>query len=228
MLSMALKNIDSPLCTAINSSNLKKRIIMMNTENKHKFNGLLRWAVVPVVTLLLVSLSEKKVVTFSDRVAATEPSGPLSLTLPHAPSDSIKSIRSVYKYFSENLKYPSQAREAGLIGTARIYARVSEEGGILEVLDVRPKERFVTFDEVVVIGYPGDGLEEFKKTKSYRHQSLLEEGTRVVSSLPKLEISSLQGKLVQFTFKFDLRSPDDRSKIWELNIDQETIDLISK
>jgi hypothetical protein len=43
-----------------------------------------------------------------------------------------------------------------------------------------------------------------RKTQSYRHQPLLEEGKRVVESLPKLEIPELQGKLIQFNFKFDL------------------------
>jgi beta-lactamase regulating signal transducer with metallopeptidase domain len=228
MLSMALNSIDSPLCTALNSSNLKKRMIMMNTKSKHKYTGLLRWAVIPVFTLLLVSLSGKKVVTISDKVEATESLGPPSPTLPQDASDPITATRSILRYFSENLKYPVEARKAGLIGTVRIYARVSDEGNITEVLDVRPKEAFVTFDEVVVIGYLGDDFKELTTRKSYRHQSLLAEGTRVVSSLPKLEIDSLQGKLVQFNFRFGLRSPDGRSKIWERDIDQETIDLISK
>ncbi|MDN3689119.1 hypothetical protein [Cyclobacterium jeungdonense] len=86
----------------------------------------------------------------------------------------------------------------------------------------------MAFDKIVIIGYTNDDSQEFKMTKSYRSQSLLAEGERVVASLPKLEITDLQGKLVQFNFKFDLRSTYDKSKIWEPDIDQETINLISK
>ncbi|MFO7824007.1 MAG: M56 family metallopeptidase [Cyclobacterium sp.] len=225
MLSMALNTIDSPLFTAINSSNLKKRMIMMNSPNKNRFAGLSRLAILPVFALLLVSLSGKETVVMSDSGSGMEPS---SQQVQENPSDPIDSIEGINKHLSKNLKYPADARSAGLIGTVRLYARVSADGMIQEVLDVKPDEEYVAYDEVVIIGYMGEHSENLKKTKSYRHQILLAEGKRVVESLPKLEISDLQGKLVQFNFKFDLRSTYDRSKIWVPDIDQEAINLISK
>ncbi len=225
MLSMALKNFDSPLCPAINSSNLKKRMIMMNTQNRNRFAGLSRLAILPVFALLLLSLSGKKTVAISDSGSGMEQ---LSQQGQENPSDPINSIEGINKYLSKNLKYPHDARSAGLIGSVKLYARVSADGVIQEVLDVKPDEEYVAYDEVVIIGYMGERSENLKKTKSYRHQTLLAEGKRVVESLPKLEIARFQGKLVQFIFKFDLRSTYDKSKIWEPDIDQETIDLISK
>ncbi len=205
MLSMALNSINSPLFTAINSSNLKKRIVMMNSKNKNQFAGLARLAIIPVFTLLLVSLSGKTTVLQNDNhldlEQLTQETSGLRVNL----SDPINSREGINKHFQKNLKYPSEARLAGLIGTARLYARVNPDGSIHEVLDVKPDEEFVEFDEVVIIGYSQENAENIKKTKSYRHENLLKEGKRVIESLPKLEIPELQGKLIQFNFKFDLR-----------------------
>ena len=55
------------------------------------------------------------------------------------------------------------------------------------------------------MGYTSEDTEKIKKTKSYRHEALLNEGKRVIESLPKLEIPELHGKLIQFNFKYDLR-----------------------
>jgi len=100
MLSMALNNIDSPLFTAINSSNLKKRMIMMNTPNKNRFAGLSRLAILPVFALLLVSLSGKETVAISDSGSGMEPSGQQVL---ENPSDPINSIEGINRYLSNNL-----------------------------------------------------------------------------------------------------------------------------
>ncbi|WP_439481657.1 M56 family metallopeptidase [Cyclobacterium plantarum] len=202
MLSMAMNRINSQLFTAINSSNLQKRIIMMNTKNKNRYANLTRLAIVPIFALLLVSLSGKKTVRISESGSDLEPSSEL---MQERPSDPFHSKSEIIRFFSENLKYPAEARKAVLTGKARIYAKVNPDGHIGEVLDVRPEEDYLEFDEIVVIGYTNNGAEELKKTKSYSHPSLLAEGKRVVESLPRLEIADLQGKLVQFNFKFDLQ-----------------------
>ena len=204
MLSMALNSIDSTLFTAINSSNLKKRIIMMNSKSKIRFAGLARLAIIPVFALLLVSLSGKKTVLISDSESNIKQFTQLYSGLQENPSDSINSIEAINRHFQKNLKYPIEARTAGLIGTARIYARVNPDGRIQEVLDIKPDEEFMEFSEVVIVAYIDEDPKKIKKTKSYRHESLLSEGRRAVESLPKLEIPELQGKLIQFNFKFDL------------------------
>ncbi|WP_114749772.1 M56 family metallopeptidase [Pleomorphovibrio marinus] len=205
MLSIALNCIDSPLFAAINSSNLKKRIIMMNSKSKGQFAGLARLAIIPVFSLLLVSLSGKKTVLINNGDADLEQSNSQSSGLQENTPDPIKSHEGINKHLQKNLKYPAEARSAGLIGTARLYARVNPDGSIGEVLDGEPDEEFVEYDEIVIIGYTSEDTEKIKKTKSYRHEVLLIESKRVIESLPKLEIPELQGKLIQFTFKYDLR-----------------------
>jgi beta-lactamase regulating signal transducer with metallopeptidase domain len=200
MLSMSLNSVNSTLYTALNSSNLKKRIIMMNSKSKTQFAGLARLAIIPVIALLLVSLSVKKkiIVNESDEVGQT------INNIEEKQTDPINSREKISKHLQKNLKYPLEARSAHQIGTVRIYAKVNPDGSIQEVLDVKPKEEFLEFDEIVIIAYLNEEGKKHRKTKSYRHQSLLAEGRRVVESLPKLEIPELQGKLIQFNFKYNL------------------------
>ncbi|SHN35358.1 BlaR1 peptidase M56 [Cyclobacterium lianum] len=226
MLSMALNRIKSPLFTGINSSSLKKRIVMMNAKENKRFAGLYRLAVLPVFVLLLLSLSGKKTVVISDPEPEVAPLA-VAAELQDRAGDPIDAISEVNRFFSRNLKYPKEARAAGHVGIARIYARVSPDGRVSEVSDIKPAEEYVEFDEVVIIGYSNGTSEELKRTRFNRHPGLLAEGKRVVASLPRLEIAELQGKLVQFYFKFDLRSAPEKSKIWTPAIDRRTIDAIS-
>ena len=85
---------------------------------------------------------------------------------------------------------------------------------IQEVLDVKPDKEYVAYDEVVIIGYDGRAFRKFgggKKPNPIDIKSCLAEGKRVIESLPRLDIAAFQDKLVQFNFKFDLRSTIDRS-----------------
>ncbi|WP_162418687.1 M56 family metallopeptidase [Cyclobacterium roseum] len=66
MLSMVQNRVKLPLFTELNSSNLKKRIIMMKSKNQNRFAGLARLLLVPVFAVLLVSLSEKETVAVVD------------------------------------------------------------------------------------------------------------------------------------------------------------------
>lgn len=198
MLGMSLNSINSTLFTALNSSNLKKRIVMMNSKNKTQFAGLARLAIIPVITLLLVSLSGKKAIIVNESDAA------VLNEMGEKQTDPINSREKISKHLQKNITYPFEARSAHHIGTVRIYARVNPDGSIQEVFDVKPKEEFLEFDEIVIIAYLNEEGKKHRKTKSYRHQPLLAEGRRVVESLPKLEIPELQGKLIQFNFKYNL------------------------
>lgn len=198
MLGMSLNSINSTLFTALNSSNLKKRIVMMNSKNKNQFSVLTRLAIIPVIALLLVSLSGKKAIIVNESDAA------VLNEMGEKQTDPINSREKISKHLQKNITYPFEARSAHPIGTVRIYARVNPDGSIQEVFDVKPKEEFLEFDEIVIIAYLNEEGKKHRKTKSYRHQPLLAEGRRVVESLPKLEIPELQGKLIQFNFKYNL------------------------
>lgn len=66
MLSMVQNRIKPPLFAELNSSNLKKRIIMMKSENLTRFSGIARFAVIPVIAMLLLSLSGKETIIIQD------------------------------------------------------------------------------------------------------------------------------------------------------------------
>lgn len=202
MLGMALNNIHSPLFTALNSSNLKKRIVMMNTKNQNRFAGIGRLAIIPVVALLLVSLSGKETIVINDSGSG---GGQTADVVGEKQNDPIKSEEEMMKHLQRNLKYPKAARSAGQVGSVSLYALVNPDGTIQAVHEVQPDEQFVEFKDIVVIGYTGEESEKIKKTKSAHHESLLEEGKRVVASMPTFEIPELQGKVIKFVFTFDLR-----------------------
>lgn len=205
MLAMALNHINSSLFTALNSSNLKKRIIMMNARNQNQFAGIARLAVLPVVALLLVSLSGKETIIVNDSGLGADKIIQTSKAKQETQNDPIKSEEDMMKHLQRNLIYPLAARSAGEIGSIVLYAQVNPDGTIKEVLEVQPKEQFVEFEEIVIIGYTVEESEKIKKTKSARHESLLEEGNRVINSLPKLDIPELQGGVIKFVFKFVIR-----------------------
>jgi bla regulator protein BlaR1 len=205
MLSKALNSIDSRLFTAINSSNLKKRIIMMNSKNTNPYAWLTRLAIIPVFAFLIACLAGKNPAIISDSESDLDQLTQMSTDLKNSPSEPVNSVDEINKHLQKNLRYPTEARSAGLIGTVRLYARVNPEGVILEVLDRKPDEEYIEYDEVVIIGYMGEESENLRKTKSYRHESLLADGKRVIESLPKLEIPEFQGQMIQFNFKYDLR-----------------------
>src|SRR5690606_27273918 len=70
MLAMVSNRVKPPLFTELTSSNLKQRIIMMKSTQSHKYVGLARLALIPMLSLLLVSLSEKETVVVQKDLAS--------------------------------------------------------------------------------------------------------------------------------------------------------------
>lgn len=205
MLGMALNSINSTLFTALNSSNLKKRIVMMNSKNRNQFAGIARFAIIPVVALLLVSLSGRETIILNDSGMGPDTIIQKVNGEQAAQNDPIKSEEDIYRFFSKSLKYPAEARKAGQIGSVGLFAIVNPDGTINEVSEVQPEGHFVEFDEVVIVGYTSGESEKPKLNKSAKHEILIQEGKRVISTFPKLEIPALQGKVVKFTFEFKIR-----------------------
>jgi hypothetical protein len=205
MLSMVQKRVKPPLFTELNSSNLKKRIIMMKSKSQNRFAGLARLALIPVLAVLLASLSGKETVVLNDDMEKNEKfahTGMQPKVMEETPQDTLKSREEILRYVSENIKYPAEARKSGHIGTVELYALVSQKGTIKEVLELQPDEGFVEIEEIVIIGYTGV---ESEHTESSDHMSLRSEGRRVIESFPVLEIPELYGQTMKLTFKFDIR-----------------------
>ncbi|HLT07081.1 MAG TPA: M56 family metallopeptidase [Cyclobacteriaceae bacterium] len=198
MLSMAVNRIKHPLFTALTSSNLKQRIIMIKSNTSPKYVTLARLALLPLISLLLLSLAQKKTEVFE-----TGEKDGFEAKLSIEPSqDVLNTVEELNQYLSRSIKYPLEAREAGHIGIISIYASLSESGMIKEVLDKKPEGQIVEHQEIVIIGYQNTDTTPI----TYGGKDvLLDEGRRVINSLPKLNISEFKGEVVKFKFKFLIR-----------------------
>lgn len=65
MVSLANKKEVTPFLNALNGSQLKKRIIMMNTKTKNKFISLKQWLVAPILLFLTLALSGREISYYS-------------------------------------------------------------------------------------------------------------------------------------------------------------------
>jgi hypothetical protein len=88
------------------------------------------------------------------------------------------------------------------LGRVELYAQVSQNGAIKEVLELQPEEGFVDIEEIVIVGYTDV---EAEYTESSSHKSLIAEGRRLIESFPILEIPELYGQTMKFKFKFEIR-----------------------
>ena len=209
MLSMAQKSIKSPLLIELNSSNLKKRIIMMKSNRHSRFSGIARLAIIPVTAILLLSLSGKETViipgteNYTSQIGITEQQKKDTNTSPmKILFDEVESVNSMRRFIAENIRYPQEAAEAGQMGHISLFARMNSAGKFTEITASEPSGDYVDIDEVVIVGY---GKPETETVDSPDHETLITEGTRVINSLPVFNIPELKGKNAKFNFRFVLQ-----------------------
>lgn len=128
------------------SINIKKRIVMMN-KTKTRFGAWKVLAALPVVALLMMvgckptpasDAVENQTVT--EAQASVEPviydftqNAPEGMDAPGFPSGE----EAFYKYLSENITYPQQAKDAGIQGRVVVGFVVMDDGSIVNVEVVR-------------------------------------------------------------------------------------------
>lgn len=128
------------------SINIKKRIVMMNTK-KSRFGAWKALAALPVAALLMMvgckpaptsDAVENQTVT--EAQASVEPviydftqNAPEGMDAPGFPSGE----EAFYKYLSENITYPQQAKDAGIQGRVVVGFVVMDDGSIVNVEVVR-------------------------------------------------------------------------------------------
>jgi beta-lactamase regulating signal transducer with metallopeptidase domain len=215
MLSMAQKSFKSPLLIELNSSNLKKRIIMMKSNRYTRFSGITRMAIIPVTAILLLSLSGKETVI----VPVTEATSQIEMNAPqqednmastiNLTQDEVDTVDSLRRFIAENIRYPREAAEAGQMGHVSLFASVNKEGNITDISTTEPDDDYVDIDEVVIVGYTAvrDGLpaNEIELVESPDHETLITEGKRVINSFPEFNIPQLNGKTAKFNLRFVLQ-----------------------
>lgn len=206
MLSMVQNRIKPPLFTELNSSNLKKRITMMKSENITRFAGIARFAVIPVFAILLLSLSGKETIIMQDHTNTEH--GPSSsdtmqsvAIVENSPGE-LESVNNLRRYIAENIRYPRDVAESGQTGTVELFARVGGNGMIDEIMEIQPEEDYINIDEIIIVARKPENVEA---AESSTHESLITEGRRVINSFPKLEIPELYGKTIKLQFRFRLQ-----------------------
>ncbi len=112
------------------------------------------------------------------------------------------SINAIRRYIARNIIYPESAIVAGHAGTIELYARISNEGNVNEVLELQPHSDYVVVDDIIIVENAPEGV---KITNSTRHSGLIAESRRVVMSLPKCDIQEIFGQTLKFTLKFVLQ-----------------------
>ena len=128
------------------SINIKKRLVMMNTK-KSRFGAWKALAALPVAALLMMvgckpapasDAVENQTVT--EAQASVEPviydftqNAPEGMDAPGFPSGE----EAFYKYLSENITYPQQAKDAGIQGRVVVGFVVMDDGSIVNVEVVR-------------------------------------------------------------------------------------------
>jgi beta-lactamase regulating signal transducer with metallopeptidase domain len=216
MLSMAQKSVKSPLLIELNSSNLKKRIIMMKSNRHTRFSGFARMAIIPVTAILLLSLSGKETVIIrnTENVASQiennflQPEENIASTI-IIMQDKLGTVDSLRQFIAENLRYPQEAAEAGQTGHVSLFVSIDSDGKITEINTSEPSDGYIDINEIVIVGYgkPRDGLSEneIELEDSSEHETLITEGKRVINSFPELNIPELKGKNAKFNFQFVLQ-----------------------
>jgi beta-lactamase regulating signal transducer with metallopeptidase domain len=216
MLSLVQNRVKHPLLIELNSSNLKKRIIMMKSNRHNKYSGITRLAIIPVSAILLLSLSgrETVIIRSTENVASQseynlpQPEGNIASTI-NIIQDEANTVRELRQFMAEKIRYPQEAAESGHTGHVSLFASVNNDGKITEITTFEPADGYIDIDEIVIVGYTGarDGISETETelADSPDHETLISEGKRVINSFPVINIPELKGKRAKFNFRFVLQ-----------------------
>ena len=206
MLSLVQNRVKPPLFAELNSSNLKKRITMMKSENTTRFSSIARFAVIPVFAILLLSLSGKETIIIQDHTNAehglSSPDTMQSVAIVENSPGELESVNKLRRYIAENIRYPRNAAESGQMGMIEFFVRVNNNGMIDEVMETQPEGDYISIDEIVIVARISVNGE---LTDSSTHESLISESLKVINSFPKLEIPELFGNTIKLQFRFVLR-----------------------
>lgn len=118
--------------------------------------------------------------------------------------DDLCSINAIRRFLAQNITYPKAAAEEGQAGTVELYARISNNGRVNEILELQPVRDYIELDEIVVVTYAPEGI---RICQSARHTALIEESRRAVMSMPRCDIQEIFGQTLKFTFRFVLQQP---------------------
>jgi len=160
---------------------------------------------IPLAALafFFVSCTEKDVkadepITEEPSIAETE----IFYVVEEMPTFKGEEPREFRKYIAQNLKYPKEAIEAGVIGKIYIKFLVNDEGKVIVPdQETIAKAEGKAIDEVVVVAYRTLKEEDEVPEEKYI-QMLKEEVIRVISESPDWTPGKQRGKNVSVMFTF--------------------------
>jgi len=180
------------------SSLIKNRIVMINKKPTRNYAALKSIIILPLVAILFVMFSFK-------------PDSGQTNTGNQETLFSKTSGAEIMKFFSNNIKYPHEARSSSETGTVFVLVKMNK-GGILKECKAFTdlKDINVPFwNEVVVTAYaPSAGASEVNSEKAMGdvHPALKTECLRIAYKLSELNLPEWKDKNLEFviSFKFTL------------------------
>jgi BlaR1 peptidase M56/Gram-negative bacterial TonB protein C-terminal len=129
---------------------------------------------------------------------------------------------AMFKFLSQNVKYPKEARERSIEGTVYVGFIIETDGSISNIEIKREKAEVVgnKENEVVVVGYgkkvtgypkdslkiiEGNGMIGYKLVNSPAEGSLGREAKRVIEAMPKWKPGKQNGKVVRTSYTVPIK-----------------------
>jgi hypothetical protein len=177
----------------------------MKIKHHNKLSGKPFLMIITLNIILLFAFSEKENI-FSRNIEKNSiqaDSDPLQQEKNARPglTDEIVNIDGIRKHLQSNIRYPADEAHAGHTGTVELYASVTREGWIEEVLERPPSANYIEIKDTIVMSIRG----MFEpKSESSKHARLIKEGHRSLMSLPRLDIPEIQGGVIKVIFRWQL------------------------
>lgn len=181
----------------------------MKSNHHNRLSGILLFMIIPISVILLLSFSKKE--NFISRkiyiVSSQICSCPMQQEKSIVPglTDEIVNIDGIRRYLQYYIRYPAVSLEAGHIGTVELYARVTRDGRVKEVLERPPSGTCIEIKDTIVmkiIGWSKSTVE------SSNHTRLIREGHRSLMALPRLDIPEIQEAVIKVIFRWELKNKE--------------------
>ncbi len=207
LLNLIQSNRRVQLVNNFNQSLTKKRIVMMNKKHTNRLVGWTKnFLLIPILGVALL--------------AFTNPYKTKDIVSEDVDSK-VENTNDLRNFIARSIKYPLEAREAGVEATVSANFNVDKNGKVTNV-KVGSNPTAVQLDKVVVVAYAGEAgtARQSNDVPKAAKEALENEVIRVLEKLPVIKDKALIAKKVQMDFEFMLqkRSSDEGrelSKEWE-------------
>lgn len=196
LLNLIQSNRRVQLVNNFNQSLTKKRIVMMNKKHTNRLVGWMKnFLLIPILGVALL--------------AFTNPYKTKDIVSEDVDSK-VENTNDLRNFIARSIKYPLEARDAGVEATVSANFNVDKNGKVTNV-KVGSNPTAVQLDKVVVVAYAGEAgtARQSNDVPKAAKEALENEVIRVVEKLPVIKDKVLVGKQVQMDFEFMLQNRGD-------------------